>query len=135
MGARVMLDTVIADTGNRCGRNTERYAERRSAVVARGIGAMPPSSEVRHFVPDDCGLEMGNFAEVDGMHRALLPHIGSTPTRNRSPLLHTGQHAGPCAVLLNNRRWLAPRRHSSVGDNEKDVGRWPTTDCLDRGRR
>jgi len=135
MGARVMLDIVIADTENRCDRHRGRYAGRRSAVVARGIGAMPPSSEVRHFVPDGGGLEKGNFAEVGGgMHRALLQHIGSTPRRNRSPLLRTGQHVVACAVLTS-RRWLAPRRHSSVGDNEREVGCRRTIDCLDRGRR
>lgn len=132
MGGRVMLDTVTADTGNRCDRHRETYAGRRSAVVARGIGAMPPSSEVRHLVPDGGGLEKGNFAEVDGgMHQVLLPHIGSTPRRNHSPLLRTG-HVVPCAVL-SSRRWLAPRRHLSVGDNERVVYR-PTIDCLDRGR-
>lgn len=76
--AKATLDIVVVDTENRHARSTGKSGD--GCWVADAvwdIAAMGLCSEARHLVPE-CGLEVGNFAVVDGT-RVVSVRIGLTP--------------------------------------------------------
>jgi len=124
--AMVMLDIVVAGTGDRHAHNKGTSAEDWIADVLRDIVAMGPCSEARHLVPGECGLEVGNLAVVDDMRSAMPPHTDLALVAGNlrySRLLHTERVGAliPCCAQnspLSDRRRLAPLdRHLIVRDN------------------
>jgi len=99
MAAMAMLDIVAADTDNRRAHSTGRSDEYWIADAVQDIVAMEPCSEARHLVPDGRGLEVGNFAVVDGMRSASLLYTDLTRMAGnlRCTRLH---HIGRMGALM-----------------------------------
>ena len=99
MVAMAMLDIVAAGTDNRCAHSTERSGGDWVADAVQDIVAMVPCIEARHLVPDGLGLEVGNFAVVDGMHSTspLYTDLTSMTGNLRCTRLH---HIGRMGALI-----------------------------------
>jgi len=101
-------------------------------------------SEARQLVPDERGLEVDNFAVVDGMRLASPPCIGLTPMTGNlrcSRLHHIGRMDGLARYCveylpsLDKCYQLAPLgMYSRMGDNERGVGSRLAIDCPGHGR-
>jgi hypothetical protein len=139
MAATAMLDIVVADTENRRAHNTGRSAgEDWIADAVRDTVVMVLCSEARRLVPEECGLEGGNFAGAGGMHSLSSQYTDSSQMAGNfrcSHLLRIGRMGALTPHCAQNppslyRRWLVLLdRHLIVQDNEWGAGYQMPIDC------